>query len=290
MSRRERLERIGDRDAGEAESLQQAEHARRPRRGPASVCRVGGVRDHHERRDTGGDRAPVRRNTRGKRRRIVLDRDRRVVRRDGRQAEPREVLERRRDAAVEKPGGERRHVLGDASRDRREPPSLPCDERALGGRHVGDRREVDVDAEPLERLRGRAAAAAKRALGQAAELVCRRGRRRPPEAPYRPALLVGHDQQPAPSHLRGRAQRRRQHAHLRGRAHVAAHEDHAADTAGADPLEQRRGGRRSIDPDHEPNADEPVEPGRRRCRRTTGGQTTERGSSYDDESRRQEPM
>ncbi len=271
MRRGEGLERVRDRDAREAGVAEQPQDARRPRGRPAAVRPVRGVGDHDERDDARGDRAPVRHEARSESRCVRVDRDGGNVGRDGREAEPGEVLQRRCDAAVEEARGERGHRLRGASGDRREAATLLGDERPFHRRDVRDRREIDVDAEPLEGLRGRAPPASESRFGEATELVGGRGRWRPAEASGEAALLVGHDQERPASLAGSSAQRGRQRPHLRRAPDVRAHEDHAADPPSADPGEQRGARGRALHPDHEPRADERLERLRRgrRGRRDT---------------------
>ena len=155
-----------------------------------------------------------------------------------------------------RPGGECRHPLRGAHGERREPASLGGDERAGNAGHVRDGREIDVDAEALERGRGLPSSAPDRALGEPPQLLGRGRRRRPAKAPDETSLLVGRDQDAPATRPRGSAKARRQRAHLGRRADVRAHEDHPSDPATPDALEEPRARRSAVHADHQRGADE----------------------------------
>ena len=177
------------------------------------------------------------------------------------------MLERRGDAAVQQAGREGRHVLGGPRRHGREAAVLRSDEGSGDARHVRHRRQVDVDPEPLERRRRVVPTAADRGLAETAQLLGRGARRRPAEPSHRAALLVGHHEERIAADGGRGSERGRERAHLRGVADVRAHQDHPADLSAADPREERRGGRRAVDPHDEARAHELRERGRRRVGR-----------------------
>jgi len=119
-------------------------------------------------------------------------------------------------------------------------------------RHVGDRREVEVDPEagqgdtgalPLVERDGRAAGGD--------HLRRRERRRRPGNALDRAAFLVGRDEEPwLSAGGGGGAELRREGRDLRRGRDVGAEEDHAADLAAPDPTEEvgARGSCRPLKP------------------------------------------
>ena len=251
----------------ESEPAEEREDGGRPGGGVAPVRGVRGVGDHHERGDARRDRAAVGEEAGGKRGGTAADLHGRGVRRPGGEAEPGEVLESGGDATVQEAGREGRHVLGCPRRHGREAAVLSGDEGSRDARHVGHRREVDVDAEPLERRRRVVPTAADRGLAEAPQVIRRRARRRPAEPAHGAALLVGHHEERIAADGGRGAERGRQRAHLRGVADVRAHQDHPADLSSADTREERLGGRRAVHPHDEARAHELRERGRRRVGR-----------------------
>ena len=199
--------------------------------GPAAVGRVRGVRDHHERSDAGRDRAAIREETRrerARRRRRSRRPRRRSTSSRGRARGSASASARRRRPAARPRRPSRPSRSSSASIEK--PRRWAGDERSRDARHVRDGREVDVDAEPLERRRrvvpSRRIAASPRWPSSSAEAR----RWRPAEAPHRAALLVGHhEERVAAGCVRPRGatpSRARTCGALRT---LRAHQDHAAD-------------------------------------------------------------
>ncbi len=234
------VQRVGDRHAAEPELPAQELGRDRPR--PAGrvhtvVAVVDGVREHDERHAL-RDGLPVRGQPGCELGRGRVDPDEVVVGVRAREPQPREVLHRRERVRLRQPERERTREPGRLGSVERPGAALPVDERRPRRRHVGDRREVDVD--PQRAQPGARAAPLVEGDAHRARLRRRHCRRDPRDRLDRAALLIDGDEEPRlpAGGCRG-VELPRDRPQLRGRREVEAVDDHAADLAAPGPRQQR---------------------------------------------------